>query len=321
MGADSTRSLPYAKVPAVLECVVNVSEGRRPELLEGLAQAATAATTRRAVTTASGTPMAAVIDVHSDPDHNRSVLTLAGRTRAVREAVRALVRRAVQTLDLSAHRGAHPRFGVVDVVPFVPLFSEPMATAMAERDAFANWAGRELGLACFLYGPERGGAGRTLPEVRRGAFTALAPDCGPTAADPRVGACAVGARPVMLAWNLWLGDWDVSAARRLAGELRGPDVRALAFELPAGLQLSFNLLAPLVTGPAAVYDRVVRSGAPVVRAELVGLAPAALLEATDRRLWTDLDLDPARTIEARLEGAGIGFRAPGSGRAGEGAPI
>lgn len=272
----------------MLECVVNVSEGRDGQALDALVAAAG--------------PL--VLDVHTDAGHNRSVLTLGSRdTDALEEAVRALASEAVDRLDLRRHEGAHPRFGVLDVVPFVPITDRgpeaDMAEAAGARDRLARWAGDELGLPCFLYGP-----GRDLPTVRRDAFRTLAPDTGPAAPHPSAGACAVGARPLMLAWNLWLADRDRRAAGRVAAALRGPGVRALAFDLPDGVQLSFNLVDPLRVGPATVLDAASAAGARVVRAELVGLAPAALLERTDPARWAELDLDPGRTIEARLEGSG-----------------
>ncbi|HEX5268114.1 MAG TPA: hypothetical protein VFW24_15215 [Acidimicrobiales bacterium] len=278
----------------MLECVVNVSEGRDPEVLAALAEAA-------------GRQL---LDVHTDAGHNRSVLTLAARdSEALEKAVRDLAREALACLDLGHHDGVHPRFGVLDVVPFVPIppgaiqagdgEAGGMGEATGARDRFARWAGEVLELPCFLYGPDR-----DLPTVRRQAFRTLAPDTGPLAPHPSAGACAVGARGVMLAWNLWLADRDRGATARVATALRGPAVRALAFELPAGVQLSFNLVDPLRVGPATVFDAASAAGARVVRSELVGLAPAALLERTEPARWAELDLHPDRTIEARLEQSG-----------------
>lgn len=268
----------------MLECVVNISEGRDPTVLGRLAAAAAA-------------PGCALLDLHRDPDHNRSVFTLAGP--AVLEGAQSLAREAVALLDLTRHQGAHPRLGVVDVVPFAavdrPGDPRVPAEALAARLGFADWAGRELLLPCFLYGPERG-----LPQVRREAFRGLRPDRGPDHPHPTAGAAAVGARPVMVAYNLWLEDQDAATAARLARELRGGAVRALGFDLAGAAQLSFNLLDPLREGPAQVYDRAVAHGARVARAELVGLAPRAVLEAVPpgRRLLLDLSEDS--TIEARL---------------------
>jgi len=224
--------------------------------------------------------------------------------------------------------GAHPRFGVVDVVPFVPLDTDagdhdrpagspPAAptgdrldAAIAARDAFAVWASETLGLPCFLYGPLAGGTGRSLPDVRRRAFRSLPPDFGPPAPHPTAGAAAVGARRPLVAYNLWLDGADAAVARTVASGLRSPQVRALGFDLAAGVQVSCNLLDPTSVGPAEVYDAVEallrtagpggRHGGVIGRAELVGLVPAPVLERVPARRWAQLDLGPDRTIEARL---------------------
>jgi glutamate formiminotransferase / 5-formyltetrahydrofolate cyclo-ligase len=259
----------------VLECVVNVSEGRRPEVVDALAAAAGAD----------------LLDVHTCGDHHRSVLTLVGE-----DAPRAVAREAVRLLDLRHHRGAHPRIGVLDVVPFVPLDDTPMRAAVAARDEFAAWAAAELRLPCFLYGPER-----SLPEVRRDAFTALAPDTGPSRPHPSAGAVAVGARRLLVAYNLWLDGSDLATARRLAAAVRGDGVRALGLAVGDEVQVSMNLVDPTRVGPATVWDRVAAE-VPIARAELVGLVPRAVLEAVPERRWAQLDLAADRTIEARLAG-------------------
>lgn len=265
----------------MLECVANVSEGRDAARLDALAAAAEAGG-------------AALLDVHADPEHHRSVFTLVGP--AVPAGARSLARRAVELLDLRFHRGAHPRLGVLDVMPFIELDpTRDQQEARRARDDFAIWAGAELGLPCFLYGP-----GRSLPEVRRGAFSILAPDTGPPAPHPTAGAVAVGLRPPMVAYNLWLRDQDLAMARALAGRLRGAAVRALGFDLDGRAQLSFNLIEPSRVGPADIYDRAVAAGARVDRAELVGLVPSAVLEAIPERRWTELGLSRAVTIEERL---------------------
>jgi glutamate formiminotransferase len=262
----------------VLECVANLSEGRRPEVLRRLADGA-------------GPDL---LDLHSDPDHHRSVLTLVGE-----EAVRRVARGAADALDLRDHTGAHPRIGVIDVVPFVPYGGgTTMGDALGARDRFAQWAADELGVPCFVYGPER-----TLPDVRRGAFTTLRPDHGPDAPHPTAGAIAVGARRVLVAYNLWLTTPDLAAARRTAAGLRGPDVRALGLAVGRHVQVSCNLVEPDRVGPAEVYDRVA-THASIARAELVGLVPRPVLLAIDPDRWSELDLAEDRTIEARVAAAG-----------------
>ena len=266
----------------MLECVINISEGERPEVVQAIA--------------ASGGR--SLLDVHSDAHHHRSVLTLAGDHLSIEAAAQRVTRATVERLDLARHTGAHPRIGVVDVVPFVPLAGSTMADAVAARDEFARWAGDELGLPCFLYGPER-----ALPDVRRGAFTTLAPDTGPRQPHPSAGAVAVGARPVLVAYNLWI-DATVEDARRIASEIRGPALRALGLQVGHGVQVSCNLIQPEALGPAAAFDAVA-DRATIVRSELVGLVPASVLAATPPDRWEALDLGPSRTIEARLEQAGL----------------
>jgi glutamate formiminotransferase / 5-formyltetrahydrofolate cyclo-ligase len=258
---------------------VNISEGRDAAMLQVIAAAA-------------GPDL---LDVHSDGDHNRTVLTLVGE-----DAPRAVARAAVARLDLRVHGGVHPRIGVVDVVPFVPLAGATLADAVRARDEFARWIASELEVPAFLYGPER-----SLPEVRRRAFDDLAPDHGPAAAHPTAGAAAVGARPVLVAWNVWLSEPDVTLARRIAATIRGPHLRALGLAVGGGAQVSMNLVAPDVVGPAAAWD-LVADLAPVDRAELVGLVPRAVLDRTPRTRWTQLDLAADRTIEARLGRRGEG---------------
>jgi glutamate formiminotransferase len=265
----------------VLECVINISEGRRADVIAAIG--------------ATAGPL--LLDVHSDAHHHRSVLTLAGP--AVEEAAQAVAREAVARIDLRAHEGVHPRLGAVDVVPFVPLDDADMSDAVAARDRFAAWAADELALPCFVYGPER-----TLPDVRRHAFGELVPDHGPPKPHPTAGAAAVGARPVLVAYNLWLASADPATAKGLARSLRSEHVRALGLDVGGRAQVSCNLVNPLVVGPGAVYDAVAAS-TEVARAELVGLVPAAVAAAIPASRWAELDVDPSRTIEARLEQAGL----------------
>ncbi|HEV7888605.1 MAG TPA: hypothetical protein VGO92_13690 [Acidimicrobiales bacterium] len=265
----------------MLECVVNVSEGRRAAVVAALAEAAGAA----------------LWDLHSDPHHNRAVLTLGGVD--VEEAARAVAVVGVQMIDVSVHSGAHPRIGAVDVVPFVPLDGTGLDAAVAARDRFAAWAGSVLDVPCFLYGPER-----SLPDVRRDAFGSLAPSSGPSAPHATAGAMAVGARGVLVAYNLWLAPGvGVDAARAAARSVRGhwPGVvRSLGLDVGGQAQVSCNLLAPDAVGVADVYDFVAALvDGRVARAELVGLVPASALSAVASSRWAELGLSPERTIEGR----------------------
>lgn len=263
----------------MLECVVNVSEGRDRSVIRRVA----------------GAGGARLLDVHSDPHHNRSVLTLAGA--GVEAAARAVATEAVRHIDLRLHVGVHPRLGAVDVVPFVPLAGSSMDDALAARDRFAAWAGEDLGVPCFLYGPER-----SLPDVRRHAFTGLAPDTGPPVAHPTAGAICVGARPVLVAYNVWLAEGvPVSVARQVAREIRGPGLRALGLDVGGRAQVSMNLVDPERLTPAGAYDAVA-ARAPVERAELVGLVPAAVLAAVPPARWAELDLAADKALPGSLPG-------------------
>lgn len=276
----------------MLECVVNISEGRDQVVLEHLA-------------TAAGRPL---LDLHSDAFHHRSVFTLGGPDAEVALSARRLARTAVELVDLASHNGAHPRFGAVDVVPFVALAGWPLndagppcqvaGPACAARDSFAAWAGSELGLPSFCYGPAR-----SLPEVRKLAWRGLGPDYGPPRADPKSGSVAVGCRPLMVAYNLWLARPDLAQAQAIARQLRSREVRALAFALGGEVQVSCNLLRPLEVGPAEVAARVA-GVSEVARAELVGLVPYLALERVPRHRWAALDLADDKTIESRLEERG-----------------
>jgi glutamate formiminotransferase / 5-formyltetrahydrofolate cyclo-ligase len=263
----------------MLECVINISEGQRSEVIDQIASSA-------------GDDL---LDVHRDGSHHRSVLTVVGEV-----AARAVASTAVERLDLRDHAGVHPRIGVVDVVPFVPLPGSDLADAVAARDDFAAWLAQLAQVPCFLYGPER-----SLPEIRRRAFRDLAPDFGPPGPHPTAGATAVGARRVLVAYNLWLADPDLDVARRLARQLRGPAVRALAFPVGDDVQVSMNLVDPESVGPADVYDAVA-AVTDIARAELVGLVPEAVRARIPRPRWEQLDLAGDKTIDARLRDRGSG---------------
>lgn len=275
----------------MLECVINVSEGRDGPAIEAIASAAGAC----------------LLDVHTDPWHNRTVLTLAGA--GVELAARSVAQSAVSLLDITGHSGAHPRLGVLDVVPFVPVRTAPpafagsgapaqaredLAAAVAARDTFAAYAAFELGVPCFLYGPER-----SLPEVRRRAFVTDPPDVGPAAPHPTAGAICVGAREILVAYNIWLAVDDLHIADEIARAMRSTQVRALGLDVGGRAQVSCNLLEPWSFGPTEAFD-FVSARAPVAKAELVGLLPASVLDAIPTDRWPELDLGEDRTIEGRL---------------------
>jgi glutamate formiminotransferase / 5-formyltetrahydrofolate cyclo-ligase len=258
----------------VLECVVNVSEGRDGAVLEALAAAA-------------GDDL---LDLHVDAHHHRCVLTTVGEAAAP-----AIARVAIDRIDLGAHEGVHPRLGAIDVVPFVPLDGSTMADACAARGRFATWMAAELGVPAFSYGEDA----PALPDVRRRAFVDLQPDAGPPAPHPTAGAVAVGCRPLLVAYNVWLAEPDLDRAREVAAGIRGDGIRALGLPVGERVQVSMNLVDPERVGPAMAYDRVA-AFVPVAGAELVGLVPEPVLAAVDPARWEELDLAADRTIESRL---------------------
>jgi glutamate formiminotransferase / 5-formyltetrahydrofolate cyclo-ligase len=276
----------------VLECVPNVSEGRDDARLDRLSAACGPA----------------LLDRHVDRDHHRAVFTLAGPD--VEDAVRALARAVTSQLDLRTHAGAHPRLGALDVVPFVALGDEAPGRAVVAAREFARWVAEALDVPVFLYDAADPEA-RTLPDARRDAFVRRAPDAGPAAPHPALGAVAVGARPPLVAINCELASDDVVLARRIATAVRErdgglPGVRALGVHLDrAGrAQVSMNLVALERTGVeqacTAVRDRARAAGNDVARVELVGLLPAAELARCDPGFLAWAGLGPDQTIEARL---------------------
>lgn len=265
----------------MLESVINVSEGKDPAALTRLLEA----------------PGSALLDVHSDPFHNRSVFSLSGPN--VEEAARELTRIAVKSLNLADHEGVHPRLGVVDVVPFIPLFDTSVESALEVRNRFAEWCAAELEVPCFVYGPER-----SLPQIRKDAFKTLRPDFGPAEPHPTAGATCVGVRPVLVAYNLWLQNPDIAMADRIAEELRSKHVRALGLKVGDEVQVSCNLIAPDVVGPMFLYDAIAQY-APIARAELVGLVPDSIFRAIPFERREELGITEDKTIEARLTRAGF----------------
>jgi glutamate formiminotransferase len=300
-------------LPAPLvECVPNISEGRRGEILEALLESI------------SGVPGARLLDSSSDPDHNRAVLTLAGGPEAVCQAAFALVDCAARRIDMRAHRGVHPRIGAADVVPFVPLRGMTMAECAELARAFGRRAGEELGLPVYLYGEAALHPGRKhLASLRNGEYEGLAaaiesdparaPDFGPARLGP-AGAVAVGARGPLIAFNIYLDTADRGIAQAVAGRIRAssgglPALKALGFAVGGLAQVSMNLTdytrTPLPRVFAAVREEAARLGAGIDRSELIGLIPegaAAGWNAADLRLE---GFSEDRILENRLRKAGL----------------
>jgi glutamate formiminotransferase / 5-formyltetrahydrofolate cyclo-ligase len=296
----------------IVECVPNFSEGRRAEVIQAIVDEV-----RRA-------GPARVLDLSSDADHNRSVLTLAGEPEAVRAAVETLVAACVRRIDLRSHQGHHPRMGAIDVVPLVPIRGVTMPECVAlARDIGAAIA-RAHDLPVYLYeeaatAPHR----RDLAAIRKGEFEGFAarirepqwaPDFGPATVHPTAGCVAVGAREFLIAFNINLTTSDVGVADRVArairhssGGLRYVKAMGVMLEDRRVAQVSINMTdfrrTPLYRVFEMVRSEAARWGAGIAGSEIVGLVPQdALLDVAGFYLRIE-GFDPDRVLERRLERA------------------
>ena len=269
-------------MPAPLvECVPNFSEGRDAATIEAL---------RLALTSVPGVRL---LDVQADAAHNRSVFTFVAPPDASVEAALAAMRVATERIDLSRHTGEHPRMGATDVVPFVPVRDVTMDDCVALARRLADRAAAELQIPIYLYAkaatrPER----ERLPDIRKGEFEGLRdrigkdpaadPDFGPKRIHPTAGATAIGARPFLVAFNIYLDTDDVTIAKDIAKRIRTssgglPAVQASGFDVDGKAQVSMNLLDIDVTSPATVFAAVEAAarqrGVAILKSEVVGLVP------------------------------------------------
>ena len=292
--------------PPLFEAVPNFSEGRDHDRIARIVAAVRAVEDIR------------VLNLHSDPDHNRSVLTFAGDERAVLEAAVALAEACTIEIELSSQAGEHPRMGSLDVLPFVPL----EGATIEDAARLARRAGERIGALGFLVylyeaaatAPHR----RNLADVRRGGYEGLAarledplwqPDYGPREPDPRRGAVAVGARPFLVAFNAYLDTDDVEVARDVAGEVRErdgglPGVKALGLKVGGRAQVSMNLTdlekTSMPLALEAVKAAAAGRGATVESTELVGLAPLEAILQTARHYLGLRELDREHVLEVAL---------------------
>jgi len=275
-------------VQPLVECVPNFSEGRKPEIVQ------------RIVDAIGVVDAACVLDTHIDPDHNRSVITFVAPPNMIVEAAFRAVTRATELIDMRQHKGEHPRLGATDVLPFVPVRD----VAMDECIQLAHQVGRriadELSIPVYFYEQAALRAERkNLEDVRRGALERLReeiatvqprePDVGPRVTHETAGAIAVGARPLLIAFNVVLSSTDITIAREIAKTIRFsngglPFLKALGFQLHSRslVQVSMNLVNYQGTGMTEAYEAIqreaVRLGVEIDSAEIVGLVPEAALD-------------------------------------------
>lgn len=319
----------------LVESVPNVSEGRRLDVVDRLAEAI------------GGTDGVALLDRTSDASHNRSVFTMAGEDAAVSDALERLVAAAIHEIDMDSHEGEHPRIGAVDVIPFIPLGATTMDAVVDLARRFGERIAKRFDIPVYLYARAALRADRErLADVRRGQYEGLKaeieqrgrePDFGPTRLHPSAGAVAVGARPFLIAYNINLDSDDIDLAKRIARRVREsggglPKVQANGFEVreperghPLRAQVSMNLLdfdvTPLWLVWDAVRDLAAEDGVRPAESELIGLAPAASFLAiadhagasssdpVDARLAAAADYirlrdySPMQILELRLDAA------------------
>jgi glutamate formiminotransferase len=293
----------------IIECVPNISEGRRTDIVREIVEAV------RQV------PGATVLDVSSDASHNRSVLTLASDASALEAAVLALFAATLPRIDLRQHKGEHPRLGAVDVVPFVPIEDATMADCVELAKRTAAAVAEQFAVPVYLYEEAAASpARRNLEDIRRGEFEGLAekmrrpewaPDFGPAAPHPQAGAVVMGARMPLIAFNINLATDRIEVAKRIAAAVRFSSgglrfVKAMAVMLGDRqiVQVSMNLTnaekTPIHRAFELVTREAARYGVSVLESEIVGLVPASALMATAAWYLQLEGFQPDQVLETRL---------------------
>jgi glutamate formiminotransferase/formiminotetrahydrofolate cyclodeaminase len=274
----------------VVECVPNFSEGRRKDVIDAIADAIKSVESVR------------LLDVEFDPDHNRSVFTFIGEPQDVKKAALKAADVAVEKIDLTKHKGAHPRMGAVDVVPFIPLHGTTVGECIELSKEFADEFSKKHNVPVYLYSKAATRKDRVdLPNIREGEFEGLrdligtdpekTPDYGPNKIHPTAGATATGSRNFLIAINFNLNTTNVAVAKACADAVRGTtggfvNVQGIGLDLPAKncVQVSINLTHPRRTKIHQVFEVVKnearRFGATVIETEIIGMVPLfALLDA------------------------------------------
>jgi glutamate formiminotransferase / formiminotetrahydrofolate cyclodeaminase len=294
----------------LVECVPNFSEGRRPDVIDEIMKAA------------GDVNDITILDCESDPNHNRMVLTFVGPPEAAKTAALAASAKAIELIDLTKHTGEHPRMGAVDVVPFVPLTEVTMEDCTILAKEFGREFAERFSVPVFLYEsaatrPER----KNLADVRQGQFEGLReligvdpakkPDFGPEKIHPTAGATAVGARPILIAYNVNLASQDLTIAKKIAHKIRErdgglPAVKALGFELKdrSLVQVSMNLTDYTKSSMHDVFDAISNlaseSDVKVAESEIVGLVPQEAITKASVHYLSLRNFSPNQIIENRI---------------------
>ena len=313
----------------LVECVPNFSEGHNQGVVDEL---------RAAI---AGVPGARLLDIQTDPSHNRSVLTFVAPPAAAVDAAFAAMRVATEWIDLTKHSGEHPRMGATDVVPFVPVQGTTMEECIALARTLGERVGKELEIPVFLYARAATRPDRVLlPEVRKGEFEGmrgrmLDPDFGPNRVHPTAGATAIGARPFLVAYNVYLDTQDVEIAKAIAKQIRTssgglPGVQASGFEVGGVAQVSMNRLDIDITSPATVFNAIkalaAKRGVDVQKSEIVGLIPERailgaantalkLADAADHMLEAKIRAAAGPSLDGWIDQLAGGAPTPGGGSA------
>jgi glutamate formiminotransferase len=292
---------------ALIECVANFSEGRRDAIIEKI------------VAAIAGRPGATVLGYESDGDHNRAVVTFAGAPEPVAEAAFAGISLAAELIDLDQHRGQHPRIGAADVLPFVPLRGADMDDCVQLARRLGSRVGDELRLPVFLYEyAALQETNRNLVDIRRGGYESLRrtimtgdppqPDFGPGRLG-KAGGCVIGARGLLIAFNVFLATDDVAVAKHIARNIRAssgglPHVKALGLLVRGQAQVSMNLTNYKVTSIAravtAIAQQARRLGVDIASSQIIGLIPRDALSAAEAEQLRVENYSPARILETQL---------------------
>lgn len=295
----------------LVECVPNFSEGRRPEIIGEI------------VRTIEAVPGTTMLDSEMDKDHNRAVVTFVGEPEVVEEAAFQAIKKASELIDMEKHKGEHPRMGATDVCPFIPISGVTMKTCVAMAQRLGERVGKELEIPVYLYEEAATKQSRqNLAEIRKGEYEAIRdeiatvperkPDYGPSKTHPKAGAIAIGARPFLIAFNVYLNTENLDIAKKIANAVRFQTggfryVKAMGFAIKERkqVQISMNLVnfegTPIFRVYEAIKSEAARYGLLPVSSEVVGLTPMeAIVQVADFYLGLE-NFSQSQILESKLK--------------------